>query len=69
MKERLFVHRLHRAGDVAMAVLERIVGLAARPKQFFERRREQIAEFGRAVSPLIAILRRCDGGNSARSSS
>ena len=49
----LLVHRLRRAGDVAVAVLERFVGLAARPQQLLERRRKQIAELRRAVIPLI----------------
>ena len=49
-KERLLVHRLHRARDVAVALLERIVGLAARPQQLLERRREEIADLRRAVA-------------------
>ena len=53
MKERLLVHRLNRAGDVAVTILERIVGLAARAQQFLERWRKQIAELRRAVGPLI----------------
>ena len=56
MKERLLIHRLHRARDVAMPILKRIVGLAARAQKLLERRREQIAEFGRAVRPLIRHL-------------
>jgi hypothetical protein len=31
IKERLLIHRLRRAGDVAVTVVERIVGLATRP--------------------------------------
>ena len=53
MEERLFVHRLHRARDVAMPILERIVGCAARAEQRLQRGREQIAEFRRAVRPLV----------------
>ena len=56
MEERLLVHRLDRARDVAMPILERIVRRAARSQQCLERRREQIAEFGRAVRPLIRDL-------------
>ena len=36
MEERLFVHRLYRAGDVAVLLLERLVGLARGPEQIFQ---------------------------------
>ena len=53
MKECLLIHRLDRAGDVAMAILERVGRQAPRPQQLLERRRKQIAELGRSVRPLI----------------
>jgi len=48
MKEGLLVHRLHRARDVVMTTGERLVGMAARTKQLFQRGREQIAKLRRA---------------------
>ena len=53
MEKRFFIHRLHRAGDVAMPILERIGRLAPRPEKVFQRRREQIAELRRVIVPLI----------------
>jgi hypothetical protein len=52
MKERFFVHRLHRPRDVAVPVEQWTVWLAGRPKQVFERRREQVGELRRAAGPI-----------------
>ena len=38
VKKRRFIGRLHRMGDVAVAILERVPGPAARPQQFLQRR-------------------------------
>ena len=56
MEKRLLIHRLDRAGDVAMPILERIIRRAARPQQSFQRGREQVAKLGRAARPLIGDL-------------
>src|SRR5271155_6274771 len=40
MKERLFVHRLHRARDVTVTILQRVAGPPPRPEKLLERRRE-----------------------------
>ena len=56
MEERVFVHHLHRAGNVAMPILQRIRRIAARPKKFLQRRREQFAELRRAVIPFVRDL-------------
>ena len=56
MKERLFIHRLHRAGDIAVPILERIFGPAPRAQQLLERRRKQIAGLRRRVFPLVGHL-------------
>src|SRR5215471_13663174 len=53
VEERLLIHGLSRAGDVAMAVLERIVRMSPRSKESFEGGRKQITERGRPTSPLI----------------
>ena len=53
MEKRLFIHRLDRAGDVAVPILERVGRLAPRPEKVFQRRREQIAELRRVIAPLI----------------
>src|SRR5205085_12621252 len=41
------------SGDVAVPILERIIGLAPRPKKIFERWREQIPDLRRPVSPIV----------------
>ena len=53
VKERLLVHCLHRTGDVAVPVLERVLGSAPRAQQLLERRRKEIVEFWRAGGPRI----------------
>jgi hypothetical protein len=45
IEEGFLVHRLHRARDVAMPLLERIVWSAAWAQQILKRRAEQVAEF------------------------
>jgi hypothetical protein len=45
MKERLLVHGLHRAGDVAVSIQQGIFGATARTEEPFESGRKQIAEF------------------------
>ena len=57
MEERFLIHRLDRAGDVAMPILERIGRLAPWPEKVFQRRREQIAELRRVIAPLVRDLR------------
>src|SRR5258705_13164464 len=57
MKERLLVHRLRRAGNVAMTLVERVLGFAARPQQLLEGRRKQISCLRGAVSPSIRYTR------------
>ena len=57
MEKRFFIHRLDRASDVAVSILERIGRLAAWPKKIFQRRREQIAELRRVIVPLVRDLR------------
>ena len=56
MEEGLLVHRLHRAGDVAMSVARAARRLAARAEQLLELGREQIADLRRAASPVIGDL-------------
>ena len=51
VKKRRFIGRLHRMGDVAVAILERVPGPAARPQQIFQRRGKQIRELRRARRP------------------
>ena len=53
MKERLFIHRLHRTGDIAVPLLERFFRPTPGAQQLLERRREEIAEFRRAGGPRI----------------
>ena len=63
MEECFLIHRLDRAGDVAVPILERIGRLAPRSEKVFQRRREQIAELRGAIAPLIRDLLIDDGGN------
>ena len=56
MKKRFLVHRLHRAGDVPVPLLQRRVGRARGTEQVFQRRREQRAHRRRAVLPLVVDL-------------
>src|SRR5262249_51164404 len=54
MKECFLIHRLSRAGDVAVALLEWVAWQAPRPQQLLKRWRKQIVEIRGAVSPLIS---------------
>src|ERR1022692_1307549 len=60
VEEGLLIHRLHRAGDVAVALLERILWASARAEQIFQRLREEIGKRRRASLPgvgrLVAVM-------------
>ena len=57
MEERLLVHRLHRAGDVAVPLLERIVRAArAGPSSSSSAGENRSPTSGAAACPLIGIL-------------
>jgi hypothetical protein len=52
IEECLLIHRLDRARQVAVPVLERIRGLTSGTQELLQCRREQICDLGRTVSPL-----------------
>ena len=56
MEKRLLVHGLHRARDVLVALLERLVLAARGAEQILERRREQRAHMRAAARPLVGDL-------------
>ena len=56
MEEGLLVHRLQRAREVLVPLLQRLVAPARRPEQIRERRRIERPDRGRAVVPLVLDL-------------